>query len=143
MGGGTGTGATPVITQLAQQAGALIVGVATRPFTFEGARRSSYAAEGLHNLRQHVDTLITIPSDRLCGDVVQVARYTPDKLFPMGKHAAYSAPIPTGSDQVGRPGSARRRCCTGGYPDQSTVSRKRVSHVAESAPLARKLASAP
>jgi cell division protein FtsZ len=65
MGGGTGTGAAPVIAQIAQQAGALTVGVVTRPFKFEGARRASNAAEGLQNLRQHVHTLITIPNDRL------------------------------------------------------------------------------
>jgi cell division protein FtsZ len=65
MGGGTGTGAAPVIAQIAQQAGALTVGVVTRPFRFEGARRAANAAEGLQSLRQHVHTLITIPNDRL------------------------------------------------------------------------------
>jgi cell division protein FtsZ len=65
LGGGTGTGAAPVIAQIAQQAGALTVAVVTRPFKFEGARRASNATEGLQNLQQHVDTLITIPNDRL------------------------------------------------------------------------------
>ncbi len=65
MGGGTGTGAAPVVAQIAQQSGALTVGVVTRPFKFEGARRASNAVEGLSNLRQHVHTLITIPNDRL------------------------------------------------------------------------------
>lgn len=65
MGGGTGTGAAPVVAQIAQQAGALTVGVVTRPFLFEGARRRNNAEDGLRNLRQHVHTLITIPNERL------------------------------------------------------------------------------
>ncbi len=65
MGGGTGTGAAPVVAQIAQQAGALTVGVVTRPFAFEGSRRRNNAEEGLRNLRQHVHTLITIPNERL------------------------------------------------------------------------------
>jgi cell division protein FtsZ len=65
MGGGTGTGAAAVIAQIAREAGALTVGVVTRPFSFEGARRRSNAEEGIARLREHVDTLITIPNDRL------------------------------------------------------------------------------
>lgn len=65
MGGGTGTGASPVIAQIAKEVGALTVGVVTKPFTFEGARRRSSADEGIAEFRQHVDTLITIPNDRL------------------------------------------------------------------------------
>jgi|SRR5579859_734703 len=65
LGGGTGTGAAPVIAQIAREAGALTVGVVTRPFTFEGSRRRQSAEEGYNNLKQHVDTLITIPNDRL------------------------------------------------------------------------------
>jgi cell division protein FtsZ len=65
MGGGTGTGAAPIIAQIAREVGALTVGVVTKPFTFEGARRRQSAEEGLANLKQHVDTLITIPNDRL------------------------------------------------------------------------------
>jgi cell division protein FtsZ len=65
MGGGTGTGAAPVIAQIAREAGALTVGVVTRPFTFEGSRRRLSAEEGINNLKQHVDTVITIPNDRL------------------------------------------------------------------------------
>src|SRR5919198_382804 len=65
MGGGTGTGAAPVIAQLSQQAGALTVGVVTRPFSFEGARRRGNAEQGLVHLSEHVHTLITIPNDRL------------------------------------------------------------------------------
>jgi cell division protein FtsZ len=65
MGGGTGTGASPVIAQIGKEAGALTVGVVTKPFTFEGGRRSQQAEKGIANLRQQVDTLITIPNDRL------------------------------------------------------------------------------
>ncbi len=65
MGGGTGTGAAPIIAQIAREVGALTIGVVTRPFSFEGARRQSVAEEGLNNLRDKVDTLIVIPNDRL------------------------------------------------------------------------------
>jgi cell division protein FtsZ len=65
MGGGTGTGAAPVIAQISQEVGALTVGVVTRPFTFEGARRQQNAEEGITNLKDKVDTLIVIPNDRL------------------------------------------------------------------------------
>jgi cell division protein FtsZ len=65
MGGGTGTGAAPVIAQISQEVGALTVGVVTRPFTFEGARRRQNADDGINNLKDKVDTLIVIPNDRL------------------------------------------------------------------------------
>lgn len=65
MGGGTGTGAAPIIAQIAKEVGALTIGVVTRPFTFEGAKRSKSAEEGINNLKQHADTLIVIPNDRL------------------------------------------------------------------------------
>lgn len=65
MGGGTGTGATPVIAQIAKEVGALTVGVVTKPFAFEGSRRRQSAEEGIANLKERVDTLITIPNDRL------------------------------------------------------------------------------
>src|SRR5579884_4282290 len=65
MGGGTGTGAAPVIAQIAKQTGALTVGVVTRPFSFEGRQRQKNAEEGIVQLRERVDTLITIPNDRL------------------------------------------------------------------------------
>jgi cell division protein FtsZ len=65
MGGGTGTGAAPVIAQISKELGALTVGVVTKPFTFEGRQRSKNAEEGIGQLRQRVDTLITIPNDRL------------------------------------------------------------------------------
>lgn len=65
MGGGTGTGAAPVIAEIAREIGALTVGVVTRPFTFEGRKRSSQAAGGIASLKEKVDTLIVIPNDRL------------------------------------------------------------------------------
>jgi len=65
MGGGTGTGAAPIIAQIAKDVGALTIGVVTRPFTFEGARRRLQAEQGIAELRERVDTLIIIPNDRL------------------------------------------------------------------------------
>lgn len=65
MGGGTGTGAAPVVAKIAKDLGALTVGVVTRPFTFEGPKRGRHAAEGLKNLKENVDTLIVISNNRL------------------------------------------------------------------------------
>ncbi len=65
MGGGTGTGAAPIIAEVAQKVGALTVGVVTRPFSFEGRKRKQQADEGTVFLKDKVDTLITIPNDRL------------------------------------------------------------------------------
>ncbi|QQS38556.1 cell division protein FtsZ [Candidatus Woesebacteria bacterium] len=65
MGGGTGTGASPIVAKLAKEAGALTVGVVTRPFAFEGTRRGVVAEEGIEELREEVDTLIVIPNQRL------------------------------------------------------------------------------
>jgi cell division protein FtsZ len=65
MGGGTGTGAAPVIAEIAKEGGALTVGVVTRPFTFEGRKRSAQADLGIEALKEKVDTLIVIPNDRL------------------------------------------------------------------------------
>ena len=65
MGGGTGTGAAPVIAQVAKEAGALTVGVVSKPFSFEAATRRKNADEGINRLKDHVDTLIVIPNDRL------------------------------------------------------------------------------
>ena len=64
-GGGTGTGAAPVIAEVAKSSGALTIGVVTRPFGFEGSRRSTQAEEGIQRLKEKVDTLIVIPNDRL------------------------------------------------------------------------------
>ena len=65
MGGGTGTGAAPVVAEIAQALGALTVGIVTKPFSFEGKKRMQNALEGLAELNKHVDTLIVIPNDRL------------------------------------------------------------------------------
>ncbi len=65
MGGGTGTGASPVVAEVARESGALTIGVVTRPFGFEGTKRAERADEGIANLREQVDTLIVIPNDRL------------------------------------------------------------------------------
>jgi len=65
IGGGTGTGASPIIAQIAREIGALTIGVVTRPFTFEGARRIKAAELGISNLKDKADTLIVIPNDRL------------------------------------------------------------------------------
>src|SRR5512143_1235989 len=65
MGGGTGTGAAPVVARIAKETGALAIGVVTKPFTFEGSKRRQVAEEGLNRLKEQVDTLIIIPNDRL------------------------------------------------------------------------------
>ena len=65
MGGGTGTGAAPVVAKIARETGALTVGVVTRPFTFEGPKRSKNATEGISQLKQYVDTLVIIANNRL------------------------------------------------------------------------------
>ena len=65
MGGGTGTGAAPVIAEMARECGALSVGVVTRPFEFEGAKRAEVAETGIAELRSHLDTLIVIPNERV------------------------------------------------------------------------------
>lgn len=65
MGGGTGTGAAPIVAEIAKEMGILTVGVVTKPFSFEGKRRMKHAEEGIEELKRRVDTLITIPNDRL------------------------------------------------------------------------------
>jgi cell division protein FtsZ len=65
MGGGTGTGGAPIIAQIGRELGSLTIGVVTKPFSFEGKRRATSADEGVRNLKQKVNTLITIPNDRL------------------------------------------------------------------------------
>src|SRR6476659_2114270 len=67
MGGGTGTGAAPVVASIARELGALTVGVVTKPFQYEGKRRLTHAEEGLQELRKNVDTLLVIPNQRLLG----------------------------------------------------------------------------
>ncbi len=65
MGGGTGTGAAPVVAKISKELGCLTVGIVTKPFTFEGKKRMRQALEGIEKLRQHVDTLIVIPNDKV------------------------------------------------------------------------------
>ena len=65
LGGGTGTGAAPIVAEIAKEEGALTIGVVTRPFTFEGIKRAQSAETGIENLRESADTLIVIPNDRL------------------------------------------------------------------------------
>jgi len=75
MGGGTGTGASPIVADIARECGALTIAVVTRPFLFEGTRRRDQAEDGIAELRERVDTLIVIPNDRLlevCGPEVSV-----------------------------------------------------------------------
>ncbi|HGY5532631.1 MAG: cell division protein FtsZ [Prochlorococcus sp.] len=72
MGGGTGTGAAPVVAEVAKECGALTVGIVTKPFSFEGRRRMRQAAEGISRLAEHVDTLIVIPNDRI-KDIISAA----------------------------------------------------------------------
>lgn len=69
MGGGTGTGAAPLVAQMAREAGALTVGIVTKPFKFEGPRRARAAEEGIEALREHVDTMITVPNDKLIAAI--------------------------------------------------------------------------
>jgi cell division protein FtsZ len=86
-GGGTGTGAAPLVAQVAKELGALTIGVVTRPFTFEGRKRSTQAEDGIQALKDEVDTLIVIPNDRLLqiadGDtsVVSAFRLADDVLL--------------------------------------------------------------
>ena len=69
MGGGTGTGAAPVVAQMAREAGALTVGIVTKPFLFEGRRRMKQAEGGINEMRKHVDTMIVVPNERLLAVV--------------------------------------------------------------------------
>jgi len=89
LGGGTGTGAAPVVAEVARELGALTIGVVTKPFSFEGARRRQQAEEGVRDLQEKVDTLIVIPNDRLLkiceGDVsVTEAFRTADDVLRQG-----------------------------------------------------------
>jgi cell division protein FtsZ len=88
MGGGTGTGAAPILAEVAKECGALTVGIVTKPFGFEGRRRLRQAEEGIARLAEHVDTLIVIPNDRLrdaiSGAPLQEAFRTADDVLRMG-----------------------------------------------------------
>ncbi|TMI75005.1 MAG: cell division protein FtsZ [Bacillati bacterium ANGP1] len=86
MGGGTGTGGSPIVAEVARELGALTIGVVTKPFSFEGRRRAQAADEGARNIKQKVNTLITIPNDRLlqiidrAATVVEAFRVADDVL---------------------------------------------------------------
>ena len=82
MGGGTGTGAAPIVAEVAKESGALTVGIVTKPFTFEGRKRMRQAEEGIARLAEHVDTLIVIPNDRL-RDAISVPRCKRPSAPPM------------------------------------------------------------
>ncbi len=88
MGGGTGTGAAPVVAEVAKQSGALTVGIVTKPFSFEGKRRMRQAEEGVTRLAENVDTLIVIPNDKLkdviSGAPLQEAFRSADDVLRMG-----------------------------------------------------------
>ncbi len=88
MGGGTGTGAAPVVAEVAKESGALTVGIVTKPFGFEGRRRMRQADEGISRLAENVDTLIVIPNDRLkdviAGAPLQEAFRNADDVLRMG-----------------------------------------------------------
>jgi len=100
MGGGTGTGAAPVVAEVAKQSGALTVGIVTKPFSFEGKRRMRQAEEGIARLAENVDTLIVIPNDRLkdviAGAPLQEAFRNADDVLRMGVKGI--------SDIITRPG---------------------------------------
>ena len=81
MGGGTGTGAAPVISQIVKESGTLTVGVVTTPFGFEGMRRARAAEEGINRLKEHVDTLLVIPNERL--HMICEEEITVDNAFKM------------------------------------------------------------
>ena len=81
MGGGTGTGAAPVMAQIAKETGALTVAVVTKPFDFEGIRRTRVAEEGIKRLREHTDTLLVIPNERL--QVIAEEEITAENAFRM------------------------------------------------------------
>ncbi|QNO16312.1 cell division protein FtsZ [Alkalicella caledoniensis] len=73
MGGGTGTGAAPIVAEIAKEQGALTVGVVTKPFNFEGRKRQNFAEKGIESLKEKVDTLIVIPNDRLLQIVEKIS----------------------------------------------------------------------
>ncbi|BBL85873.1 cell division protein FtsZ (chromatophore) [Paulinella micropora] len=88
MGGGTGTGAAPIVAEIAREIGSLAVGIVTKPFSFEGRKRMRQAEEGINRLAERVDTLIVIPNDRLreaiAGAPLQEAFRTADDVLRMG-----------------------------------------------------------
>ena len=101
MGGGTGTGAAPVIAKAAKEKGVLTVGVVTKPFHFEGDKRMKSAMKGIDELRQHVDSLVTIPNDRLLAIAPKNAKVT--EMLKKADDVLYSA-VRGVTDLITKPG---------------------------------------
>ncbi|MDR1651439.1 MAG: cell division protein FtsZ [Synergistaceae bacterium] len=101
MGGGTGTGASPVIAGIARETGALVVAVVTRPFSFEGRRRLAHTAEGIAKLKEQVDALIVIPNDRLLE--ISDKRTSLSKAFELADNVLHQA-VQGVTDLILRPG---------------------------------------
>jgi cell division protein FtsZ len=101
MGGGTGTGASPVIAAIARETGALVVSVVTRPFSFEGKRRLAHTAEGIAKLKDQVDALIVIPNDRLLS--ISDKRTPLNKAFEQADNVLHQA-VQGVTDLILRPG---------------------------------------
>jgi cell division protein FtsZ len=89
LGGGTGTGASPIVAEVAREAGALTIGVVTKPFTFEGRKRADRAEDGVTALREKVDTLIVIPNDRLL--TISDAKTTLEEAFTSADEVLHQA----------------------------------------------------
>ncbi len=101
MGGGTGTGASPIIASIAKETGTLVVAVVTRPFQFEGRRRIAHAAEGIARLREQVDALIVIPNDRLLS--ISDRRTSLNDAFKLADNVLHQA-VQGVTDLILRPG---------------------------------------
>lgn len=101
MGGGTGTGASPVIASIAKETGTLVVAVVTRPFQFEGRRRLAHAAEGIERLKEQVDALIVIPNDRLLS--ISDRRTSLNDAFKLADNVLHQA-VQGVTDLILRPG---------------------------------------
>jgi cell division protein FtsZ len=102
MGGGTGTGASPVIASIAKETGALVVSVVTRPFSFEGKRRVATAEEGITKLKEQVDALIVIPNDKLL--LISDRRTPVNKAFELADNVLHQA-VQGVTDLILRPGT--------------------------------------
>jgi len=101
MGGGTGTGAAPVVAQIARDMGILTVGIVTKPFSFEGKRRMAQAEDGIAALKEHVDSLVVIPNDRI--KLVTTERITMKNAFEMADEVLRQG-VQSISELILRPG---------------------------------------
>ncbi len=116
MGGGTGTGAAPIVAEVAKEVGALTVGIVTKPFGFEGRKRHRQAEEGIARLAEHVDTLIVIPNDRLrdaiAGAPLNEAFRAADDVLRMGGegHQRHHHPARAGERRLRRRALGDGRC---------------------------------